>query len=471
MWEVIDKNIGRSRVLIFMMGALLLALGFGMGAAVDIERGGLIGMASAAIVWFILWLIAFFQGDSLLLGSVGAYEIGPEHHPQLWNVVEEMKIAAGLPKMPRVFLIEDSTPNAFAVGRKPEVSAVAVTSGLLARLDRDELQGVVAHEIGHIYNYDIRFMTMASVMLGSIVMISDMFLRGLRHATPRRSSSKDNGGGQIVILLLVILFAILAPIFAQMLYFACSRRREFLADAMAARFTRYPEGLASALERIEGSASGMRSVNRAVAPLYIINPLQGRAAVGRLSTHPPTTQRVKVLREMSGGAGYVQYDAAFRRVVGGARHVIGSKSLASADSVAVREASPRPVTPEEKREAAIGRAKEVGNLLGMIGMFVPMMCECGVRISVPEGYRRKEIACPRCGTLHQVPHAESAETAASNLEPVVRDASAGMVYTRNGGGGWEAFQCACGGTVQLSPTFQGERVVCPKCQNRIEIRT
>ena len=280
MWEAIRRNRRRSTVLITLMGIILILLGFVIGMLVDPQAGGAFGAVVALGIWLILWLTAIAGGDSVLLASSRAKRVQKKDAPRLWNIVEEMTIASGLGTMPAVYIIEDSVPNAFAVGRKPEKAAVAVTSGLLKRLNRDELQGVIAHEIGHIKNLDIRFMTLASVMLGSIVLISEIFVRGFLYSGARRRSSRSGDGGQaqVVILVVALLVAILAPIVAQILYFACSRQREYLADASAARFTRFPEGLASALERISRRAASKEKVSRALAPLYIVNPLQARAA-------------------------------------------------------------------------------------------------------------------------------------------------------------------------------------------------
>src|SRR5689334_20232312 len=243
MWEAIESNRRRSTLLVAGMGLLLLALGSLTGHALD-RRGGLfVGLAVALGIWVVLWLIAAFQGDRIMLSIAGAKKIEKADAPQLFNVVEEMVLASQLGKMPDIYIIPDDRPNAFAAGRKPETRVVAVTSGLLRLLTRDELQGVIAHEIGHHKNGDPALMILMGVMLGAIVLIAEIFLRGSFWGG-RRRSSRDSGGVEVLLFVLALLLAILAPILAQMLYFACSRRREFLADASAARFTRYPEGLA-----------------------------------------------------------------------------------------------------------------------------------------------------------------------------------------------------------------------------------
>jgi heat shock protein HtpX len=389
-----------------------------------------------------------------------------------------MTIASGLGKMPRVYVIDDSSLNAFAVGRKPEKAAIAVTSGLLRKLNRDELQGVVAHEIGHIRNLDIKFMTLAGVMVGAIVLISDVFLRGLFYGGGRRRSSSRGGGkGAAIMLVIAIALAIVGPIFAQLLYFACSRRREYLADASSARFTRYPEGLASALEEISRRASSKSKsdtkANRVVAPMYIVNPLQARAALGLTSTHPPTEKRVQILRSMGGQAGFAAYEAAYRQATGAKRGCIDARTLESDTGVARR-----PATPVDRKKDAVERARQVSDLVDRMAEYLFLACACGVRIKVPSDFKRDQLKCPRCGREHAIPAAELATVAAATAAAVGKDVPVRqkaprpppppMRYRRKGEG-WESFRCRCGHTVQLSPSLSASSVPCPKCRQRIEI--
>ena len=217
-----------------------------------------------------------------------------------------MRIAASLPAMPSVFIIDTPVPNAFAVGLNPERACVAVTVGLLERLNRDELQGVIAHELGHISNRDTLFMTLAGVTLGAIVLLADAGMRMMFWGGGRRrsSSSSGKGGGAAAILMIAALvLAILAPILARLLYFACSRQREYLADASAAQYTRYPAGLANALRKIALQQDPQKiPVNRVVAPMYAINPLAAAGSASIFGTHPPTEERIRRLMEMQGGA-------------------------------------------------------------------------------------------------------------------------------------------------------------------------
>ncbi len=307
MWEAIAANQRRSAWLIFIL-ALLLA---GMGGALGLLFGGapetaVYGLFIGLAVWGVLLLVNLMGGESVLLASASAREVSHEDAPQLYNVVEEMRIAASLPAMPRVFIIDTPVPNAFAVGLKPERACVAVTAGLLEKLTRDELQGVIAHELGHISNRDTLFMTLAGVTLGAIVLLADFGMRMLFWGGRgrRRSSSNKNGGAAMAVLMVVaIVLAILAPLLARLLYFACSRQREYLADASAAQFTRLPSGLASALRKIAMQQDPKQiPVNRVVAPMYAVNPLAAAGSASAFGTHPPTEERIRRLLAMQGEA-------------------------------------------------------------------------------------------------------------------------------------------------------------------------
>ncbi|NLE90500.1 MAG: M48 family metallopeptidase, partial [Dehalococcoidales bacterium] len=317
MWEQIRSNKWRSVVLTVSMGLVLAGLGYALG--MYFVDSGVAGVLFAIGLWLIMNLIAFFQGDNILLSISGARKIGPNDHPRLYNIVEEMQIAAGLKKMPDVYIIDDPAMNAFAVGRDKNKCAVAVTAGLLTKLNRDELQGVIAHEMAHIKNRDVLLMAFTSVMLGTIVILS-WYASRMMIFGGSGSSRRDSGGGagQGIIMLIALLLVVLAPLFAQLIYFAISRKREYLADASGASFTRYPEGLASALEKIASSTEQLKTANQATAPMFIMNPFRqkGKAAANLTSTHPPISDRVRILRSM-GGASFVDYNKAYSEVHSG----------------------------------------------------------------------------------------------------------------------------------------------------------
>ena len=474
MWEAIRANKRRSVVMITTLAVVLVGLGYAIGLAIDPQHGGQVGAAAAGVLWVILFTVALSSGRNILLGSVGAREIEHDDNPMLFNVVEEMTIAAGLPKPPKVYILDSDAPNAFAVGT-PDNAAVAVTTGLLMRLNRDELQGVVAHEIGHIVNNDTRFMTLAGVMVAAIVIVADVFVRGVFYSgRGRRRSSGGGGQGQAIFLVIALLFAILAPIMAQLLYFACSRKREYLADACSARFTRYPEGLASALQKIAGSATQMQHVSRAVAPMFTVNPLKGSAAHSLLSTHPPTEERVRVLRSMAGGAAYTNYEKAFSKVVG--QHLIGQQTLHDDHSTPVRAPSAEP------EKSGLEKARDAVDILHRQAGLLFLTCACGLRTKVPPSYKGDEVRCPRCGRQIPIPQAAvvaAAAAAALGATGAAAQPSAGApaakapqpLLVQHTPGQWDSARCACGHTIQLSPNFSAAQVRCRSCGRTIRVET
>ena len=397
MWELIERNKQKSLALFIAMGACLILLGYMIGIAFFGEGGAFYGILTAAAIWLVLSMVGYFSGDQILLSVSHAQEISRDVHPQLFNIVEEMKIAANLNAMPKIYVMNESAPNAFATGRKPERSAIAVTTGLLSRLNRDELQGVIAHEMSHVVNRDVLFMTFAGIMLGSIVLISNVFLRGGRYSTGSsrryRSSKSEGNQGQAVLLLIALVCAILAPLLARLLYFAISRNREYLADASGVRLTRYPEGLASALEKISSSNQELKSANQVTAPLYIVNPFRETTArfTGLVSTHPPIEKRIQILRKMMHSADYKSYQNAYSSVTG-KTSLIPAAAL-SDETIPVKKviSEPPPIPKSEKEQM-----REIGDLNRAVNRFAFLTCLCGLKIKVPPDFTKPNIVCPRC---------------------------------------------------------------------------
>jgi heat shock protein HtpX len=299
MYELIAANKRNSWLLTVVMLVLLSGLGAAIGAAWGTWQFGLI---VALIIALVMGLSSYFGGGRIVMGISGAREIQKRDNPQLFNVVEEMAIAGGLP-MPRVFVINDTAPNAFATGRNPQHAMVAVTAGLLDKLNRSELQGVIAHEMSHVRNYDILFAMMMAVMVGVVALISDFFLRSTFWGVGgRRSSRREKGGGGLLVLLALVL-AILAPLFSKLIQLAVSRQREYLADASAVELCRDNEGLASALEKISGDKEVLEVANRATQHLYIVNPIKPfeDRSKALFSTHPPIKERVARIRSILPG--------------------------------------------------------------------------------------------------------------------------------------------------------------------------
>jgi heat shock protein HtpX len=278
-------------------------------ASLNWTEAGLVG-GGAALVALLVSLLAYYRGAGMVLAVSGARPITHADDPELFNVVEEMAIAAGVP-MPAVYMIYDPAPNAFATGRDPRHAAVAVTSGLREMMTRDELQGVIAHEMSHVRNYDIRLMLVLTVLIGTLVMLCDLFWQMLRFlpaggsSRSRRSDDKDGGGGGgIIVLVLVVLavvMAIVAPILAQIIQLAVSRQREYLADASAVELTRYPQGLANALRKIDADPHVLATANRGTAQLYIANPIKKFEARAHtmFASHPPIQERIRRLEALT----------------------------------------------------------------------------------------------------------------------------------------------------------------------------
>lgn len=296
LYGAIAANRRRSWLLLVVTGGVLALTGGTLAVALTGEPDAFwFGGVAAGLLAAVLFLVTWFGGARMTLAASGARRADPQRDRILINVVEEMAIASGLP-VPAVHVIEDSAPNAFATGRDPRNASIAVTTGLVAKLDRDELQGVVAHELAHVRNYDIRYTTLVAVTVGAIALLADFALRHVAWGGgPRRSRNRQAGG---LLVLLAIAIAVLAPLSARLLQAAVSRRRETLADLGGAEMTRYPEALARALEKIERDPEVLEAANRATAPLYIVNPIKSfeARAAGLLRTHPPTEERVRLLR-------------------------------------------------------------------------------------------------------------------------------------------------------------------------------
>ncbi len=383
-----------------VMGILLLMVGYLLG--LYFFNSGTGGLVIALAIWAVMNLVGYFQGDSILLTMSRARKISRDDHPRLYNVVEEMKIASGLDKMPDIYIIDDPALNAFATGRDPDKASVAITSGLLQKLNRDELQGVIGHELAHIKNRDVLLMAMCSILLGSIVILAWYASRVMIFGSmtgSRRSSSAGGGQAQLIIFVVAIVLMILAPIMAQLIYFAISRKREYLADASSALYTRYPEGLASALEKLAASTQQLKTANKATAPMYIINPFhkKGMAASDLSSTHPPISERIRILRSMAGGS-FTDYDRAYQEVRRASKGVIPATAIATAGIVSLRGAQPE--MKEEPDEAH--RARETSDVMWRLNNYKTVDCDCGTRLRIPPRFKGQSIKCPHCGRTNPI---------------------------------------------------------------------
>jgi heat shock protein HtpX len=293
-YEAINGNKLNSTLLVAFFFIFILVLAFFFNYLLGYGTGGLI---LAFVISVALSIGSYYYSDKIVLAISGAREATLEENRYLVHSIEALSLGAGIPQ-PKIFVIEDTAPNAFATGRNPEHAIICVTTGLLQKMNRLELEGVLAHEMSHIKNYDIRFMTLVTVMVGIVTLLSDWILRSFLWG--RKNSGREEGKLGIVLIIIGLLLAILAPLIATLIKLAISRKREFLADADAALLTRYPAGLASALAKLESDTEPLEAANKATAHLYIVNPLKGQSGWlnGLFSTHPPIKERITALSKM-----------------------------------------------------------------------------------------------------------------------------------------------------------------------------
>lgn len=292
-YEQISSNKKMTWFLISLFSIVIVLLGWAFGAWMGDSFSGIF---LATIVSVVMTLIGFYKGDSVALATSGAKMIEKSDNPELYRLVENLSIAAGLPT-PKIYIMQDSAMNAFATGRDPEHASIAVTTGLLQALDKQELEGVLAHELSHIGNYDIRVMTIVVVLVGVILLLSDWMTRSFFFGRGNRDNDNNSNAG--IMLVIGIILAILSPIFAELIKLAISRQREYLADASAGLLTRYPQGLIGALEKIASQDQPMSRANHATAHLFLANPFDPHVTKKfeqMFSTHPPIEERIKRLK-------------------------------------------------------------------------------------------------------------------------------------------------------------------------------
>lgn len=293
MYDQIAANKRKSWILVVVFFGVILGIGYVWGLGNGDYATALV---LAALIAIVMALTSYYQGDAIALRLARAYPITKEDNPYAWRLVENLCIAKGI-AMPKVYLIPDPAINAFACGRDPEHASIAITEGSPQKLQNEELEGVIAHELSHITNYDIRLGTLVVILVGTVTILSHILLRTSAFTGGRR---RENEGGNVLMIIGFVLI-LLAPLIANLIKLAISRRREFLADASGALLTRYPEGLARALEKIQADGQPMQQVAESTAHLYISSPWGAAPKfLGKLfSTHPPIEERIKLLREMS----------------------------------------------------------------------------------------------------------------------------------------------------------------------------
>ncbi len=460
MWELIEKNKRKSLLVLILMFILMTALSGAIGLSIEPNYGLYWGAAFGILLWAVQSLVAYFLGDDIVLHFNMAVVVTPESSPQLYNIVEEMKIAAGLAVMPEIYIVQSQGMNAFATGIRPNKTAICVTSGLVENLNRDELQGVIAHEMSHILNRDVLFMTFAGVMLGTITMLSNALLKGTIFANSDRRSRRKRGigGGHPAIILILLLLAIFAPILARIFYFTISKKREYLADATAARLTRYPIGLASALEKI-AKQSSVDFVSKITAPMFIVNPHFAGGdedSIFAASTHPPIYKRIAILTQLQHGGtvSLGNYQKIYEKEV--EKSQLLSNAVLKADSgEKIRQQS----VEETAQKTA---AKAVEDIILANSGFKILTCECGLKIKLPPSSMQTKIKCPRCK--------KELSAESGKLDTASAGEKTELVFKRMSLTAWESFPCQCGNfTFQLSPLFRGTYVVCKRCGTKVKI--
>lgn len=300
-WDHVSQNVFKTWLIMFLFSVFVVGVIYVIVRAWGYDPASALGLTGMALILTgVMNFVSYYFSDKIVLSVSGAKPVSLQTHPQIYRTVENLCIAAGLP-LPKIYIIEDTAPNAFATGRDPKHAAIAYTTGILQKLNKQELEGVTAHELSHVGNRDTLVMTVTSVLVGTIALIADWYLRSLWFSG--RDDDRDSKGNAIFAILALVA-AFLAPIVATLIQLAVSRRRELLADASGSLLTRNPEALASALIKISGDKEPLEAANRGTAHLYIVNPLKGSDAVGFLAglfnTHPPVKERVKALQEMAG---------------------------------------------------------------------------------------------------------------------------------------------------------------------------
>lgn len=296
MYSEITSNKRRSVLLMMIFIALIILLGYVYSRAMG--DSSYTGVWLAIIISLFSTLISYYQGDKIALWTSGAKPIVKEDNAYLYRMIENLCITSGVKTIPKIYIIEDPAINAFATGRNPEHASIAVTRGAIEKLENEELEGVLAHELSHVQNYDIRFMTLVAVMVGAVSILAQIFIRSRFLFGGRRSNDREGGGIAGILMIVGIVLAILSPIIAEMIKLAISRKREYLADASGSLLTRYPEGLARALEKIATEKLPMKNASQATAHLFLASPFSAKSFSGLFSTHPPIEERIKRLRDM-----------------------------------------------------------------------------------------------------------------------------------------------------------------------------
>jgi heat shock protein HtpX len=513
--ELIRKNRRKSLYLIVLSFVILLIVGYVLGdviytflmpaqaehyhsnkAIFAVIFAVFIGMVELVQIFLI-----FHRKPRSLIKLLDLRPADKQQFAQLNNIIAEMSIASGLSTPPDAYIIPSAALNAVAMGTSAGNGAIAITAGLIGVCNRDELQGVVAHELSHLINRDSQLLEVCRSTLGMVIVLRDVMLRsiywgsiGKSNYRTSKSSGKGGSGLHLVITIIGVIFAIMAPLMIRLIYFMLSREREYLADAVSAKLTRYPAGLASALTKIALSTHSMNGVDKVTSAAFIEQPY-GDVIVTRkgTSTHPPIWNRIRILRKMTGGSGYIDYKRAYEEVMQSKVDFMPDSVAASIISFPVRmgealASEPQLVTNKEEMKG-IEKNIRSEDVVRLADGYKFINCDCGLDIKIPPAYNKPEIKCPRCGRIHAIKDRMQKPTLSmvaadiqeagvlgilnkdvqkSPLGNIDYSSEPRQVYDRRGKG-WEEIDCWCGAKVQLSPSFLGRFVNCQKCKRQIDI--
>ncbi len=421
MWFIIESNKRKTAIFLFFITVFLLFFGavLGFSFSTDLYEGTYYGTAIGALISLMCLIFIIFyvnaKSSEFFLNQADAVKVCGDSMPVLRNVVEEMAISSALGFVPKIYLIESPVPNAFAVGINEKNSAVAVTTGLLSILNRDELQGVIAHEISHIKNKDTLYLMYSGVILGVIIAVSDFIIRAFLRSSSRRSKGAGLG------IFIAVILALLSPVIVRILYFTISRKREFLADACACQYTRYPTGLASALYKISRYEPAMTdkefimdekaASNKLLNVMYIHNFIQAnkpKTFLSRLfATHPSIDDRINILKSM-GAADIEEYAKRFSIVVAN-KNIISRNKLASLNLAPIPVVVPAVVSMsvEEEQNQKIKeerktRQREAKDAYKQAKNYKIIKCDCETILKIPPEYNRSTVICPHCKQVHEI---------------------------------------------------------------------
>lgn len=421
MWFIIESNKRKTAIFLFFITVFLLFFGavLGFSFSTDLYEGTYYGTAIGALISLMCLIFIIFyvnaKSSEFFLNQADAVKVCGDSMPVLRNVVEEMAISSALGFVPKIYLIESSVPNAFAVGINEKNSAVAVTTGLLSILNRDELQGVIAHEISHIKNKDTLYLMYSGVILGVIIAVSDFIIRAFLRSSSRRSKGAGLG------IFIAVILALLSPVIVRILYFTISRKREFLADACACQYTRYPTGLASALYKISRYEPAMTdkefimdekaASNKLLNVMYIHNFIQANKPKtflsGLFATHPSIDDRINILKSM-GAADIEEYAKRFSIVVAN-KNIISRNKLASLNLAPIPVVVPAVVSMsvEEEQNQKIKeerktRQREAKDAYKQAKNYKIIKCDCETILKIPPEYNRSTVICPHCKQVHEI---------------------------------------------------------------------